>query len=325
MDRLGAMRMFVEIVDRGSLSAASRHAQISLPVVVRTLAALEKRLGVRLLNRTTRSIHLTDAGAEFYQRCKRIAADVEEAEQAASSGRQTPSGMLTVNAPSMFGRMQVAPLVGTFLEQHPLLKIELTLSDRYADIIEDGVDVAVRIGALRDSSLAAVQLGRTQRVVVASPAYLRRAGEPKTLEELKDHNCLLFTGLPLGRIWHFVRDGQETGIQVAGSLASPSADAVIQASLKGCGITRVLYYQVMDQVAAGKLQLLLQNFAPNPVPIHAVFAHPKLVSAKVRAFVDHLKQNFSGVSFLPAESRRRGTSRARVGRGVAELANESTE
>lgn len=311
MDRLGAMRTFVEIVDRGSLSAASRHAQISLPVVVRTLAALEKRLGVRLLNRTTRRMHLTDAGAEFYQRCKRIAAEVEEAEQAASERRRTPSGILVVNAPLLFGRMHVAPLLGKFLEKHPLLKIELTLSDRNVDIIDDGVDVAVRIGTLPDSSLAAVQLGVTQRVLVASAAYLHRAGEPRALEDLRNHNCLRFTGLTPGHTWHFVRDGREVGIPVSGSLASTSGDAVIEAARQGCGITCVLYYQVMDSAADGRLHLLLQEFAPPPVPIHAVFAHPKLVSAKVRAFVDHLKHNFSGPSFVPLEYKRRRTARAR--------------
>jgi len=312
MDRLGAMRTFVEIVDRGSLSAASRHAQISLPVVVRTLAALEKRLGVRLLNRTTRRIHLTDAGAEFYQRCKRITADVEEAEQAASERRHTPSGTLVVSAPLMFGRMHVAPLLAAFLEKYPLLKIELTLSDRNADIIEEGVDVAVRIGTLPDSSLAAVQLGLTQRVLVASPRYLLRAGAPKALEDLKNHNCLFFTGLPPGRIWHFIRDGREIGIPVSGSLTSTSADPVIQAALQGGGITRALYYQVMDYVADGRLDLVLQEFAPPPVPIHAVFAHPKLVSAKVRAFVEHLKHNFSGLSFIPVERKRRRAAPRRV-------------
>lgn len=305
MDRLGAMRTFVEIVERGSLSAASRHTQISLPVVVRTLAALEKRLGVRLLNRTTRRIHLTDAGAEFYQRCKRITSDVEEAEQAASERRHTPAGTLIVNAPLLFGRMHVAPLLAPFLDKYPLLKVELTLSDRNVDIIEDGVDVAVRIGSLPDSSLAAVQLGQTQRVLVASTAYLRRAGEPKELEDLKTHNCLRFSGLISGRTWHFLRDGRDIGIPVSGSVTSTSGDVVIEAALRGCGITSVLFYQVMNHVADGRLRLLLQEFAPPPVPIHAVFAHPKLVSAKVRAFVDHLKRNFSGLSFIPVEHKRR--------------------
>lgn len=299
MDQLAALRMFVEIVDEGSLSAASRSLQISLPVVVRGLAALEKRLGVRLLNRTTRRLHLTEAGAEYYQRCKRIVADVKEAEEAASEQRLTPSGTLVVNAPVLFGRMHVAPLVASFLEACPQLSVELTLSDRNVDIVEEGVDVAVRIGHLPDSGFAAVRLGATQRVLVASPAYLRKAGTPRAPEALKDHDCLRFSGLTPGRDWHFVRDGRESSVRVSGRFTSNSGDAVIEATLQRQGIACVLCYQVAQPLASGKLRLVLQDFAPPPVEIHAVFAHPKLVSAKVRAFVEHLRRDLEGRSFLP--------------------------
>lgn len=299
MDQLGAMRTFVEIVDQGSLSAASRHLQISLPVVVRTLAALERRLDVRLLNRTTRRIHLTEAGAEFYQRCKHIASEVEEAEQYVSAQRHIPSGTLVVTAPLLFGRLHVVPLIGTFLEHYSEIAVELTLSDRNVDIIEYGVDVAIRIGHLRDSSLAATPLGRTQRVLVASPNYLHSNGTPNTLDELRKHNCLRFTALTADRDWHFLHNGRDVRIHIAGSFASNSGDAVIQTALEDRGIACVLHYQVMDYIATGRLHLILQEFAPTPLPIHAVFAHPKLVSAKVRAFVDHLKCNFDGRSFLP--------------------------
>lgn len=311
MDQLGAMRTFVEIVDQGSLSAASRRLQVSLPVVVRKLAALERKLGVRLLNRTTRRIHLTEEGAEFYQRCKRIAEQVEEAEQAVSAQRRTPTGTLVVNAPLLFGRMQVVPLIGTFLEQYPELTVELTLSDRNVDIIEDGVDVAVRIGHLPDSSLAATQLGLTQRVLVASPGYLRMNGIPNTLENLREHNCLRFTALTPGRHWHFVRNGQDIAMRVTGHFASNSGDAVIQTALEDRGVACALYYQVMDHVASGQLGLVLQEFAPAPIPIHAVLAHPKLVSAKVQAFVDHLKRSFDGRSFLPVQAKGERTARMR--------------
>lgn len=300
MDPLGAMRTFVEIVDQGSLTAAAGRLRVSLPVVVRTLAALEHRLGVRLLNRTTRRIHLTEVGAEFYQRCKRIAADVEEAEQAVSAQQRTPTGTLTVNAPLLFGRMHVTPLIGAFLERNPEVRVELTLSDRIVDIIEDGVDVAVRIGHLPDSGLAATPLGHTQRVLVASPGYLRKFGTPIAPEDLGQHNCLRFDAMMAGHDWRFQRNGRTVGIRVSGSFASNSGDAVIQSALEDCGIASVLHYQVMDYVASGRLCLLLQAFAAEPVPIHAVFAHPKLGSAKVRAFVDHLKDGFSGRSFLPA-------------------------
>lgn len=311
MDQLGAMRMFVEIVDRGSLSAAARRLQVSLPVVVRTLAALERRLGVRLLNRTTRRIHLTEVGAEFYQRSKRIAAEVEEAEQAVSAQRRTPTGTLVVNAPLLFGRMHVAPLIGTFLERYPEITVELTLSDRNVDIIEDGVDVAVRIGHLADSSLAATPLGFTQRVLVASPGYLRRHGTPVTLEDLGQHNCLRFEVLMPGRDWHFAQNGRDVSMPVSGSFSTNSGDAVIQTALEDRGIACVLYYQVMELVASGRLSLVLQQFAPPPVPIHAVFAHPKLVSAKVRAFVEHLKLSLDGRCLLPVQAQGEGTARPR--------------
>jgi DNA-binding transcriptional LysR family regulator len=253
---------------------------------------------------TGRRLHLTEAGAEFHQRCKRIVAEVEEAEQAVSEQRRTPTGTLAINAPVLFGRMHVAPLLGAFLERHPRLVVELTLSDRNVDLIEEGVDVAVRIGHLPDSSLAATRLGSTQRVLVASPDYLRQAGTPTALKDLSDHNCLRFTGLTPGRHWHFVGDGGEIGIPVSGSFASNSGDAVIEMALQGRGIACVLYYQVMDAIAAGRLHLLLQEFAPAPLPIHAVFAHPRLVLAKVRAFVDHLKHRFDERSFLPVERER---------------------
>lgn len=311
MDQLGAMRTFVEIVDQGSLSAASRRLQVSLPVVVRTLAALERRLGVRLLNRTTRRIHLTEVGAEFYQRCRRIAVEVEEAEQAVSTQRRTPTGTLVVNAPLLFGRMHVAPLIGTFLEQYPEVAVELTLSDRNSDIVEEGIDVAVRIGHLPDSSLAATPLGLTQRVLVASPGYLRSTGTPGTLEDLAKHNCLRFSALTPGHDWHFVRDGKDVSLRVSGSFASNSGDAVIQTALKDRGIALVLYYQVLDHVAAGRLRLVLREFGPAPVPIHAVFAHPKLVSAKVRSFVDHLKRGFDGRSFVPVQAQGDRATRVR--------------
>lgn len=299
MDQLAAMRTFVEIVDRGSLTAAARHMRVSLPVVVRALAALEAKLGVRLLNRTTRRIHLTEAGTEFCERCRRIAFEVEEAELAAGAQRRTPTGTLVVTAPVLFGRMHVVPAIGSFLERYPQLGLELTLSDRFSDIVEEGVDVAVRIGHLPDSSLAATQVGLTQRVLVASPRYLRAHGTPRSPEDLGRHDCIRFTALTPGREWGFTRGGRQMSIRVAGRLASNSGDAVIQAALSGRGIACVLYYQVMEYVEDGALRLLLQKFAPPPVPIHVVFAHPKLVSAKVRAFLDHLKRSFQGRNFLP--------------------------
>ncbi len=196
------------------------------------------------------------------------------------------------------------------LQLYQELAVELTLSDRNVDIIEDGVDVAVRIGPLPDSSFAAVQLGRTQRVVVASPTYLRKKHAPQKLEDLSNHNCLRFTALSAGRDWHFERGGHNISVAISSTFSFNSGDAVIQTALEGGGLAAVLYYQVMAHIASGKLQLVLQEFAPAPVPIHAVFAHPKLFSAKVRAFVDYLKSSFVRLSFLPDEKKISRTRRA---------------
>lgn len=299
MDQLDAMRTFVQIVDQGSLSAAARRLRISQPSVVRSLAGLERKLGARLIQRTTRRMHLTEAGSDFYRRCGQILEIVDEAQRVVSARQHVPSGTLVVSAPLIFGRTCVGPLLGSFMERHPKVVVELALSDRNVDLIEDGVDVAVRIGDLPDSGLAAVRLGMTQRVLIAGKGYLRRHGIPRAPEELSRHNCLHFAALWGSREWRFMREGREVAVRVSGTLTSNSGDAVIQTALENRGIANVLYYQVMEHVTAGRLRLVLQPFALKPIPVSALFAHPRLVSAKIQAFVDHLKRHFARRSFLP--------------------------
>ena len=190
MDKLQAMATFVRIVDRGSLTAAAESLRTSLPSVVRTLAALEATLDVRLLNRTTRRMALTDEGREYYARCQRVLADVDDAEAALSARRAAPKGRLRVTAPVMFGRMHVAPVITEFVGKYPAVRVELILLDRVVDLVEEGLDVAVRIGHLPDSSLVALPIGETRRVVCASPAYLKRAGTPVALADLAAHRCM---------------------------------------------------------------------------------------------------------------------------------------
>jgi DNA-binding transcriptional LysR family regulator len=273
MDKLRAMETFVQIVDRGSLTAAAAALDSSLPSVVRTLAALEAALGVTLLNRTTRRMALTDEGREYYERCKRLLAGVDEAEAALSARRSAPKGRLRVTAPVLFGRLHVAPLANEFIGRYAAVQLDLLLLDRVVDLLEEAVDVAVRIGRLPDSSLVAVPVGETRRVLCASPAYLKRAGMPSSPAELAQHRCVSFSGL-----------GWTDAASVV--LATNQIDVALDACLAGVGIGQFLGYQVRALLDAGKLKRVLAEADPAPLPIHVVYPHARLLSANVRAFVD---------------------------------------
>ena len=203
MDRLRAMEVFVRIVDSGSLTAAASALGVSAPSVVRSLAALERALGVRLLNRTTRRSSLTDEGREYYERCRRVLSEIEAADAALSARRVEPRGRLRLTAPVMYGRMRVAPIVTAFAARYPDVEVELLLLDRVVDLVEEGIDAAVRISRLPESSLVAIGVGETRRVLCAAPAYLRRAGTPKSPADLADHRCIVFTGLTRNNEWSF--------------------------------------------------------------------------------------------------------------------------
>jgi DNA-binding transcriptional LysR family regulator len=285
MDKLRAMETFVRIADRGSLTAAAETLSTSLPSVVRTLAALEAELGVRLLNRTTRRLSPTDEGREYLERCKRVLAEVDEAEAALSARRVAPKGRLRITAPVMFGRLRVAPLVTEFVLKHPALQIELTLLDRIVDLVEEGIDAGIRIARLPDSTLVAVSVGQTRRVICASPAYLKRAGTPKTPQDLMQHRCISFSGLATGNAWS-LGGGGNTQIEVPSALATNQVDAAIDACLRGVGPGQFLCYQVQALLDVGKLKRVLQSFEPEPVPIQLVYPQARLLSANVRAFVD---------------------------------------
>jgi len=286
MDKLRAMETFVRIVDGGSLTAAADALSTSLPSVVRTLAALESELDVRLLNRTTRRLSLTDEGREYLERCKRVLAEIDEAEAALSARRAAPKGRLRITAPVMFGRLHVAPLVTEFILRHPALQVELTLLDRMVDLVEEGIDAGVRIAQLPDSTLVAVPVGQTRRVVCASPAYLKRAGMPKTPHDLTQHRCISFSGLVAGNAWTLADGSGITQIDVIPALATNQVDAALDACLRGVGPGQFLCYQVQALIDAGKLKRVLQQFEPEPVPIQVVYPHARLLSSNVRAFVD---------------------------------------
>jgi DNA-binding transcriptional LysR family regulator len=286
MDKLKAMETFVRIVDGGSLTAAADALQTSLPSVVRSLSALEARLDVRLLNRTTRRMALTDEGREYYERCKRVLADVDEAEAALSARRVAPKGRLRITSSVMFGRLHVAPIVTEFLVSHPGVQVELVLLDRIVDLVEEGIDAGVRIGRLPDSSLVALAVGQTRRVVCASPAYLRQAGTPQSPADLLSHRCVSFTGLASAHEWGFGKETDAQRVKISPTLASNQVDAVLDACVRGVGLAQFLCYQVQALINSRRLKRVLGAFEPAPLPIHVIYPHARLLSANVRAFVD---------------------------------------
>lgn len=286
MDRIDAMQAFVAVADLRGFAPAARKLRLSPSAVTRLVAALEDRLGARLLQRTTRTVALTDAGARYLERVRRILADLEEAELAAESERTQPTGRLVVSAPVGFGRLHVSPIMSTYLKRYHDVSGELRLEDRIAHLVEDGVDLAVRIGHLPDSSLVARQVGEMRRIVVASPAYLKSQGEPKTPEALTSHQIILFGATAAVADWRFLKDGSELRVSVTPRLATNSADAAIQYAAAGGGLTRVLAYQAAEAIRRGRLKIVLAKFEQPILPIHIVYPTSRLLSAKVRAFID---------------------------------------
>jgi DNA-binding transcriptional LysR family regulator len=286
MDQLRAMATFVKIVDAGSLTAAADRMGTSLAAVVRSLAGLERHLGLRLLNRTTRRMALTDDGAEYLAHCRRLLADIEEAEASLSLRRRIPTGTLRLTAPVMLGRMHVAPLATAFLEAHAGVQVEMTLLDRVVDLLEEGLDLAVRVGPLADSSLVSVRVGSTRRMVCASPAYLAEHGHPLTLADLEGHRCLRFTGTAQVADWEFVEGGRPVRVAVGGPLTCNQVDVAIDACLQGLGCGRFLEYQVRSLLDDGRLVALLESFEGPAMPVWMIYPHARLLSSRVRAFVD---------------------------------------
>ena len=286
MDRIDAMQAFVAVADLHGFAPAARKLGLSPSGVTRLIAALEDRLGARLLQRTTRSVTLTDVGARYLERIRRILADVEEAEGAVEGERTRPSGRLVVSAPIGFGRLHVSPVMSAYLMRYPEVSAELRLSDRMINLVEDGVDLAVRIGHLADSSLVARHVGEMRRIVVASNGYLREGGELKTPAAIAAHETIQFGATTAPPDWRFVEDGREVRVACTPRFATDSADAAIQYAGQGGGLTRVLAYQAADAIKTGRLKIVLAKFEQPPLPIHIVYPTSRLLSAKVRAFID---------------------------------------
>ncbi len=287
MDRLRAMEVFAAVAEAGSLAGAARKLRLSPPAITRAVAALERRLGVRLLERTTRSLAVTEAGLRFLDSARRLLAELDEAERSAAGATGRPTGHLRVTAPLGFGRAHVAPVLASFLNEWPEVSASLTLLDRVANMVEEGFDVAVRIGALPDSSLVARRVGEVRRLVVASPAYLARRGAPARPEELKRHEVIAFTGQPTAREWRFVEDGRPLAVALAPRFEVNDTLAALMAAERGEGLAAALSYVAAPALAGGRLVSVLERFATPPVPVHLVHPQARLVAAKVRSFVDH--------------------------------------
>ena len=286
MDKLEAMKGFVRIVEKGSLTAAAADLGTSLPSMVRTLAALEREVGVTLLNRTTRRIHLTDEGRQYLEHCRIILGQVREAEAALTSRRLKPQGRLSVTASVMFGRRHVAPIVNEFVRVYPDVTAELLFVDRVVSLVEEGVDVAVRIGHLSDSSLVAIPVGKVRRVVCASLAYLRRNGTPRRPGDIREHRCIRFTGLTPRSEWPFRVDARSTVVPITSVLTCNQVDAAVDACAGALGLGSFLSYMVAPLRRSGKLKYVLEDFETEPLPVHVAYPHSRLLSAAVRAFVD---------------------------------------
>jgi DNA-binding transcriptional LysR family regulator len=284
MDRLRAMDTFVRIVEQGSLTAAARTLRSSLPAVVRTLAALEDHLQVRLVNRTTRRMSLTDEGKIYLERCRAILAEVEESETAVTSRLREPTGTLTVTAPVLFGQHYVAPAATRFVQRHGKVRCKLLFSDQIVDLLERAIDVGIRIGHLADSSLVAHRVTRISRVVVASPGYLRARGLPRHPRELSRANCICFPG-PAGSPWAFRDGGRELTVPVSGNLELNHAAPAAEACAAGLGFGRFLSYQVMPYVTQDRLRIVLPEFQVPPLPLSIVYPHASLLPSRTRLFV----------------------------------------
>ncbi|MGO4198957.1 LysR substrate-binding domain-containing protein [Rhizobium sp. YAF28] len=306
MDRFEAMSMLLEVVDRGNLSAASRSLKIPLPTLSRKITDLETLLGTKLLTRTTRKIALTDAGTTYVDAARRILEQVEEAERQASGEFAMPKGELVITAPVQFGRLHVLPVVTDFLATFPAINVRLMLADRNIDLVDEHVDMAVRIGNLPDSAMVATRVGTVRRVVCGSPAFFAGRGVPKEPADLLGLPCISVEILTPSVGWQFQKVGAAKAIEVPISprLSVTTTEAAAEAAIRGAGITRLLYYQVAGAVAAGALKLVLEDFEPEPAPIHLVHLARGQMPLKMRHFLDFAAPRLrASVAALQSSSR----------------------
>lgn len=290
MDRFQLMKLFVRIVETGSLSAVARELDTTQPTVSKQLTALERHLGARLLNRTTRGLSPTEAGAAFYDRATRILEDLQEAEASLTQLQNRATGTLRISASVAFGQIFLVPSLLEFRGKYPEIHIDLSLNDRFVDLVQEGTDLAIRFGPLEDSQLVAKTLGKSARLCVASPQYLATRGTPSTPEELASHNCITYTYTTSGNEWRFQGDQGMMPMRVFGDFRANNAFAILRAAMEGVGVANLPKFMVRDEVATGALVPLLERYGPTPVEIHAVYPTARFVSSKLKLLLGFLQE-----------------------------------
>ena len=293
MDTLKSMELFVKALESGSFSETARSMNLTPSAVSKQISRLEDRLGARLFNRTTRQLAPTEEGRAYYERCQQILADIQEAEAAVTELNTEPRGALRGNMPVVFGRRHIVPILGRFLERHPHVSMELSMSDQFVDPIAEGADMLIRVGELKDSSMIARKLAEARRVVAATPDYWAKHGTPKKPEDLRAHNCLSYSYLSSGNTWRMTdTKGKEHVIQATGNLASNNGEALLEAAVEGLGVVNLPTWMVGPDLEAGRLVEVLEEYAQPEPSVHVIYPPGRHLSAKVRAFVDFLADHF---------------------------------
>jgi len=298
MDRFTAMKIFVRIIQLGSFTAVALEMGLTQSAVSKKVSALERILGATLLTRSNRQVLLTEVGTNYYEHCISILSELEEAEAQTKEYTLNPKGKLRINVPVSFARMHVIPYLPQFMKAYPEIDIELSCLDRKIDLVGDGFDLVIRIGHLDDSSLVARKLGDSPRVIVASPNYLDTNGEPHNIDELKQHNCFVYTHLSTVNIWHFWHQGKEVCLQVNGSMQSNSGDAIRECVMSGLGVAVLPNWFIQPDLDTGSLVTILDDYVPTEFPINAVYPQNNYIPLKVRCFVNYYKALYAQDSVL---------------------------
>ncbi|MCK5395279.1 MAG: LysR family transcriptional regulator [Gammaproteobacteria bacterium] len=295
MDVMHSMAVFRRVVEAKSFSAVARETNMSQSTVSKHIASLEERLDTKLLNRSTRSLKLTEAGKEYYHHCIRILNDFQEAEASVGKGKIDPTGTLRISTSAAFGRTYILPHLGEFLSSYPDINIDLIFADDYTDLVKEGIDLAIRIGPLEDSSLIAKKIGSSPRIVIASPEYLVNNGRPKKPADLIKHNCLFYSLQKSPDLWYFnsTQEGDES-IRVNGRFKASSPDAVCDATLEGLGVSILAEWYVRKYIKEGKLKIIMPDFKPTAYDIHAVYPERRFVPQKVKRMIEFLTDKING-------------------------------